>query len=270
MQIFKDNKTVKLKTLVENFSNSDLATVHGLSFYIETTKHKILFDLGPDQTLFDNASKSKIDLTKVDIVIISHGHNDHGGALGKFLEINRSAKVFVQENAFEPYFNVNLEKIGLNPELKLHPQVILLNGDYQIDEELFLFAVSKTDKCHSPANDTLFDQNGKDRFAHEHSLLIMEEQTALIMGCGHTGIVNILDKAKVYSPKICIGGYHLYNPTTKESAQKSLLDEIAKELSAYQETKFYTCHCTGKEAFNYLATKMPNLFYLSCGDEIVF
>ena len=38
-----------IKTLVENTSIHDsVQPAHGLSFYIETNGHKILFDLGPD------------------------------------------------------------------------------------------------------------------------------------------------------------------------------------------------------------------------------
>lgn len=43
-----------------------------------------MFDLGPDKTLFENAVKRNIDISKVDTVIISHGHIDHGGALKVF------------------------------------------------------------------------------------------------------------------------------------------------------------------------------------------
>ena len=71
---------MKIISLVENTTKSELKAKHGLSLYIETKKHKILFDLGPDKTLFENAVKRNIDISKVDTVIISHGHIDHGGA----------------------------------------------------------------------------------------------------------------------------------------------------------------------------------------------
>lgn len=75
---------MKITALVENVSTSDLKAKHGLSLYVETKKHNLLFDLGPDQTLFKNAKKRNIDLKKVDSVIISHGHVDHGGAMKNF------------------------------------------------------------------------------------------------------------------------------------------------------------------------------------------
>ncbi|GAA0797951.1 hypothetical protein GCM10008910_21560 [Faecalicatena orotica] len=46
------------------------------------------------------------------------------------------------------------------------------------------------------------------------------------------------------------------------------LFENAKELEQYSQTQFYTCHCTGTEAFHYLSQKLSNLFYLSCGETV--
>ena len=41
-----------IKTLVENTAIADkFESVHGLSLYIETKKHKLLFDLGPNELL---------------------------------------------------------------------------------------------------------------------------------------------------------------------------------------------------------------------------
>ena len=40
--------------------------------YIETDKHKILFDMGPDAQFIDNAAALGVDLTKVDIAFLSH------------------------------------------------------------------------------------------------------------------------------------------------------------------------------------------------------
>ncbi len=76
---------MKIISLVENRTKSDCMAKHGLSLYIGNKGHiKFLFDLGPDNTLFDNAVRRNIDISKVDTVIVSHGHFDHGGALKSF------------------------------------------------------------------------------------------------------------------------------------------------------------------------------------------
>ena len=96
---------MKITALVENQSNSSAKSIHGLSLYIETTNHKILFDVGPDNTLFENSEMLGIGLLDIDTVIISHGHRDHGGALEQFLKLNHSARVFVQKKAFDNHFS---------------------------------------------------------------------------------------------------------------------------------------------------------------------
>lgn len=262
---------MRITALVENTTRSELKAKHGLSLYIETKLHKILFDLGSDHTLFENAAKRKIDLSKVDTVVISHGHMDHGGALREFLSLNVIARIYVQKEAFEPHYSKTLFwkiPVGIDPALQTNSQIILLNGDYQIDEELSLFTVNQTNRFYSPANNSLYDQKGRDTFAHEQNLIVSENQTALIMGCGHAGVVNIIEKADIYQPELCIGGFHLYNPITRKSVSQALLDGISLELQKYQNIQFYTCHCTGKKAYHDLSRRMNHLKYLSCGDTI--
>ena len=59
---------MKFITLLENTTcNADLTAIHGLSLYIETPKHKILFDMGPDEGFLRNAEMLGVDLTAVDI-----------------------------------------------------------------------------------------------------------------------------------------------------------------------------------------------------------
>lgn len=260
-----------ITALVENTTKSELKAKHGLSLYIHTKKHKILFDLGSDHTVFENAEKRGIDLSEVDTVIISHGHFDHGGALREFLKGNAKAKVYAQREAFAPHYSKALflkVPVGLDNSLESNPQIVLIDGDHRIDEELSLFTVTDTGKCYSPANDALYDENGKDRFSHEQNLIISENQVAVIMGCGHAGIVNIMEKASEYQPVVCVGGFHLFNPLTKRTVPHALLDEIAVQLRPYRQTQFYTCHCTGVKAYGYLAKQLQNLHYLSCGDSI--
>lgn len=262
---------MQITALVENQTNGELKAKHGLSLYIETTSHKLLFDLGSNEVLFANAQAKHIDLSQIDTVIISHGHLDHGGALESFLKINHTAKIYVQRQAFAAHYSQFLLfkiPIGLDHKLADHPQIILLDGDHQIDHELSLFTVKDLHKCHSSVNDTLYDQDGRDTFQHEQNLIIQEQTTALVMGCGHAGIINILAKAQPFAPQVCIGGYHLYNPITQKTVSQTLLKEIAQEMQQYAHIQFYTCHCTGKRAFQYLSQHVPKMTYLSCGSSI--
>ena len=259
---------MNITALVENTSHMGLETAHGLSFYIETQRHKLLFDLGPDETLFENSRRLGIDLAAVDTVIISHGHRDHGGALEQFLAVNSTAKVYLQKSAFLPHFSQRPQGPrfnGLDPALAQHPQLVLLEGDTRIDPQLQLFTVEEEGILRSPANDSLYEEQQPDRFLHEQNLLLQEGgNTVLICGCSHCGIVNILQKAETFAPRICIGGFHLCRPSTGESVDPAFLEQVAQQLKRW-DVDYYTCHCTGQPAFEYLQQTLPRLSYFSGG-----
>ena len=268
---------MRITTLVENTATNDLLPAHGLSFLVETPNHTLLFDLGPNETIFKNARRLGVDLGTVDTVVLSHGHYDHGGPLGDFLELNKSARVYVQESAFLPYYNVARDPasyIGIDSSLATHPQVEAIKGDLRLDDELLLFCARGKGRLLSPMNYNLHAADGPDDFSHEQNLLVSCGDThALLHGCGHRGIVNILDAlgeaAPGVVPAVCAGGYHLWNPTTFECAPDDLLAAIAADLTErFPETDFYTCHCTGEKPFEKLSALMPNLRRLSGGDVI--
>jgi 7,8-dihydropterin-6-yl-methyl-4-(beta-D-ribofuranosyl)aminobenzene 5'-phosphate synthase len=116
-----------ITALVENTAVRDeLGSEHGLSLYIETDNHKILFDSGAADTFAKNAALLGVDLSAVDIAFLSHAHYDHGGGLKTFLSLNGSAKVYVGETAFDGYYANEIKAgeqtarrryIGLEPAL---------------------------------------------------------------------------------------------------------------------------------------------------------
>lgn len=67
---------MRIINLIENTEgNSGCAYAHGLSFYVETSKQKLLLDLGPSEETVKNAEALSIDLSAVDTVVLSHGHS---------------------------------------------------------------------------------------------------------------------------------------------------------------------------------------------------
>jgi 7,8-dihydropterin-6-yl-methyl-4-(beta-D-ribofuranosyl)aminobenzene 5'-phosphate synthase len=199
---------MKITTLVENTTiSSKYRSKHGLCFYIETLKHKILFDLGPNKLFLENAMRMNIDISTIDTVIISHGHKDHGGAMNLFFENNSNAKIYIRENAFLPYytkiFNIPVF-VGLDSSLYGNKQIILTGERIIIDEELQLFSGITERVCYSTSNSVLYAKNDRsylqDTFAHEQNLIITENlKTVLIAGCAHNGIVNIQKKSRKYN-----------------------------------------------------------------------
>ncbi len=258
-----------IKCLVENKSTCELNAKHGVCFYIKTKNHEILFDLGPDKLFLENAQKCGIDITNIDTVIISHGHNDHGGGLKTFLSVNNKAKIYIQREAFSNHYtkflffflNISLDKSLINNE-----NIICLDGDYVIDEELSLITSKKKDDL-SPMNDHLYDyKKEKDMFNHEQSLLIKENKNVLFTGCSHSGVTNILDSINGVID-VQIGGFHLYNPVNKKHVDDDYLKKIENKFKLYNN-EFYTCHCTGEYCYDYLSKNNPNIHYISCGMEL--
>ena len=83
---------MRIINLIENREGcSGCTPEHGLSFYIETKKHKLLMDTGATGLILENAEKLGVDLTEVDTVILSHGHYDHSGGIIPFTGINDRA-----------------------------------------------------------------------------------------------------------------------------------------------------------------------------------
>ncbi len=73
---------MQITTLIENDvadQRADLVAEWGLSLYIEHRDKKLLFHTGAKGALVQNAERLGVDLSHVDLVVLSHHHVDHGG-----------------------------------------------------------------------------------------------------------------------------------------------------------------------------------------------
>ena len=242
---------MKLVTLVENTAcKSDLGCEHGLSLYIETGAHKILFDMGQTGLFAENAAKLGIDLKTVDFAVLSHGHYDHGGGAAQFLEINRRAPVYVNRGAFASHYNAAQKYIGLDPALQESGRLIFTEDAVSPAPGITLHGCN--DRVRPYPTDafglTAGENREPDDFGHEQYLLIREgEKRICISGCSHKGIANIVHW---FHPDILVGGFHLM----KEERFDRLI-ETANTLLRYP-TIYYTGHCTGEMQFGILKTAM--------------
>ncbi len=215
-----------IKTLIEDKKISpNLKNEHGLSYYIETAGHKILFDTGASDTFISNAEKMNVNLDKIDYAIISHGHYDHGGGLNAFLSINSTAPVYINKLAFATHCSKakdgSIRDIGIKIPCTdiLEKRIVITEENYQISESLELFSDVHGKELFSSCNNSLIIEScgtySADNFNHDQNLIIEEcGKYVLIAGCAHKGIVNILKAFKEKKgkyPDFVIGGFHLYN-----------------------------------------------------------
>lgn len=269
---------MKITVLTENTTcDPALACEHGLSLYIETAEHKILFDMGQTDAFAENAHKMGMDLTQIDLAILSHGHYDHGGGLARFLEINDKAPVYISIHGFDGHYNGSHKDIGLRQRLKEHPRLRFTDKDVSLDPTMDLYMAEGREGIYplDPAGLQMAAKGGDDGettilipedFRHEQYLMIQENgKKILFSGCSHRGIWNIMEW---FQPDVLIGGFH-FSKMDPEGAGKDCLDQAARILGGYDAT-YYTCHCTGEKQYAYLKEQMgETLQYLATGQVLV-
>lgn len=259
---------------------------HGFSIYADTIRHKVLIDTGASEKTWKNADKLGIDLNKVEAVILSHGHYDHGGGILSFSERNPQAPIYVREGALAAHFSTTggLHSCGLDPRISELSQIRTFKlsqfGIQRINEDVSVFSAVKGRRLWPNGNRNLlsgFEDCERcylqDDFMHEqHVVIEAEGRRVLISGCAHSGILNILDRFDdLYGgvPDIVISGFHMVKDVSYEYNDYCIMRQTAEELST-MKTVFYTGHCTGDVAFDIMKGIMGDKLKRICsGDTIV-
>ncbi len=255
---------MKIICVTENTTgNPSLIPEHGLCVYVETLGKKILLDFGQTaQTLLSNAQALEIDLSAVDLAVLSHGHYDHGGGMEAFLQVNQKAKVYLHQNAFGQYYNGTEKYIGLNPALQENPRLCFVNEDTELAKGITL-RLPKEELVATIRDGGLTQKAGEafspDSFAHELYLEVEEESNRILLsGCAHKGIENIM---AWFTPTVFVGGMHLSHFPLDET-----LSTLGEHLKPYH-ARYITGHCTGVEQAEYLKQILGTVTDLSCGSE---
>ena len=88
--IWEGEMAIKITTLSENTAPArGILAEWGLSILVEADDKTILFDCGQSISVVSNALKLGIDLSKIDVIVLSHGHYDHTGGLRDVLRSMR-------------------------------------------------------------------------------------------------------------------------------------------------------------------------------------
>lgn len=230
---------------------------HGLSLLIETKGRKFLFDTGQTRVFARNAEILKEELTRLDGIILSHGHYDHCGGLGNWLEEEQkgvSCPIYVNERAFEKKYTKNpknnqMRYIGIDwsPELCGEQLKLIRESKQQIAENVFLLSQIPYRVSFEPAPGLFYqDEAGTiaDSMADEQLMVIREEKGLLVFaGCAHPGIINCLSYVREsFSGEHIYGifaGMHLKN------CPRERLELTIQELKKINAEVVVPMHCTG-------------------------
>lgn len=238
-----------LIVLTENIAGSRFYAEHGLSYLIEVDGKSILFDTGYSDVFLRNAKKLDINIhTRVETVVLSHGHWDHGDGLqylaNKTLITHPSS--FIKRYHRNESFNIGLA-LG-KKELKQKFKLITSDKPYSLSENIiFLGEIPRLNDFESKT--TLFvDENGNDDFVIDDSALaiIQDNELIIITGCSHSGICNITEYAQkvtgIKKLKAIIGGFHLkHNDKKTEKTIQYFKKQNIKSI--------YPSHCTELPAY---------------------
>ena len=237
----------------------------GLSVYVEFEGKRYLLDTGASHLFAKNAKVMGVDLSKVDIGILSHAHYDHGNGMARFFALNRTAPFYLRKGAAENCYHAHklFGKLTYHEYIGIHKgwlkrfadRIRYAEGDMQIAPNVYLVP-HKTAGLESIGERAHLSvkENGTyryDSFDHEQSLVFDTPQGLFIMNsCSHAGADNIVKEIEATFPgkKIyaILGGFHLFR------SKDEVVRAFAERLRELDVQKIYTGHCTGNRAYEIL------------------
>lgn len=237
----------------------------GFSALVVADGHRILVDTGarPD-TVAMNAREMNIDLTNIPEVVLTHNHGDHTGGLLRLREAVRGANseslavthvgegIFLKRDVarrdWMPMDELRTRYESLGGKIIVHKEPyelypgVWLTGPVARKYPEKNFGIGPGGKLVLP-NGSL----GEDTIPEDMSLVIDTDRgLVVIVGCGHAGVINILDyaRSKVREAPVhaLVGGLHLFQLDDERLAW------TAGKLKEFGMQNFLGAHCTGIEA----------------------
>ena len=247
---------------------------HGFSAFVETPDFNFLFDTGQGKALVNNALALKKDLSSIKFLYLSHGHYDHTGGMENLLKIKSPLTVYTHKDAFlKRYWSKNNVKIYVGiPFSKAYLESLGANFVYEKEFREIEKGIYSSGEVERKTRFEKIDEemkveneNGElvqDQIWDDFSLAIdTSKGLVVILGCAHSGIVNILNhfinktgRKEIYA---VIGGTHLGFATDEQ------INATLEVIDKYNIQKLGASHCTGLEVGAKLYNKLKDRFFFA-------
>lgn len=246
----------RVTILYDAFGKSPAVTkAWGFSALVEYDGKRILFDAGGNAEIFEHNVKAlRVDLTKLDFVVLSHRHGDHISGLNYLLRVNPTVKIYTPAEPWGPFgweapnsfyrkdgsLGADMRYFEGNPPNMLSastpwPQANFTRVDTATEITPGIFLVPTI----SQVTGTLE--------LREISMAIRSPQGLIIVdGCSHAGVEKILAAATKIDPHVYIlfGGLHLVG------APDADIQKISTALHDQWKLDYIAIgHCTGEPTF---------------------
>lgn len=202
-------ESLKIKAVVEAKAETDFMAEAGISYYLETEKSKILYDIAfaDESPIFaHNFEKLNLDTSNLTTLFISHLHPDHMGGI----KASKNNRINLSKNISEDQMTVYLPNAA---------EVYNAERTIIYAPELITEDAAST----GPLRANLFFSGPTE----EQSLVyeLKNKGAVVIIGCGHPDLAAIFEMVgKMTSKEIyaVIGGLHL--PLKNGRLQKAGVD----------------------------------------------
>ena len=252
----------------------------GYSALIEFEGKRILFDTGDNIEVFrKNVEALHVDLTHLDMVVITHAHGDHTSGLRYVLSKNPKVKLYVPD---DPYFTGTVLPsafLSTDARPELPAKMRYFGGGNRPEPRGW---VAWTDTNMTPVDHAITIAPGirlvslvSDKAAfkglREISLILDTSNGPVVfVGCSHPGIEQILAAATANDPNkpvaMLAGGLHLLqdSPEQVEATLTVLADK-------YHVRTMAIGHCSGELAFQRTQERWADRSkYAGLGETITF
>jgi 7,8-dihydropterin-6-yl-methyl-4-(beta-D-ribofuranosyl)aminobenzene 5'-phosphate synthase len=233
----------------------------GYAAFIEYGGKRILFDSGNNPDILEqNAKAKRVDLSKLDFVVMSHRHGDHMGGLSYVLRVNPGVKIYAPKEGFGVFgvFGVDLPSTFYRKDPSLpqeqryydgNPPEIIRGGSAWPSAN-FQLVDKETEIAPGIRLITLVSDKPGTLELRELSLVInTPEGTVIVVGCSHPGVDRIVATAASINPRIHMiaGGFHLVVTSDAD------IEKVVTALhDTYKVEYVAPGHCTGEPAFTAL------------------